>query len=216
MSKFDEHLFGRIAVLGGYISREQLDECLEIQRRRDRPTYIGQVLLDQGYLSTEQVEHILTIRRQKVRKLNLTRTDASKRDREFARLALQAKLVDLDQLEDTVLEQQQLRGLNLHFTLGEVFLSRGEIEMKDVLRVVGLQGRRMLCCSVCDCHYRVQDFREGEEYTCRKCASVLVSSRLLDDQLADGVLEASEGDSTQGVTTATAEGPRGDGSNDKA
>jgi hypothetical protein len=191
MSKFDEQLFGRIAVLGGHITKEELDACLADQHERSSPTFIGQVLLERECLSAEQLKSILSIRRQKVRKLNLTHTDAVERDREFARLALRENLVDLDQLEDAVLEQQLLRGVNLHFTLGEVFISRGEVESRKVLRVLAIQGRRMLCCPVCDRHYRIPEFRENREgYQCPKCSSPLTASRFLDDQLADGVLEA--------------------------
>lgn len=189
MSRFDEHLFGRIAVLGGYVSREQLDACLQVQRQRYPQPYIGQVLLDEGYLNEEQIRNILAIRRQKLRKFNLTRVNAADRDRDFAKQALREKLLNLDQLEDAVLEQQLLRALNLHFTLGEVFLSRRDMEKADILRILTIQGRRMLCCPVCDCHYRAPEYRQEERYECRKCGSVLAPSRFLDDQLADGILE---------------------------
>ena len=60
MSQFDEHLFGRIAVLSGFLTAERLQECLDIQRAAnpsDRQP-IGEILRSRGYLTEEQLERI--------------------------------------------------------------------------------------------------------------------------------------------------------------
>ena len=51
----------------------------------------------------------------------------------------------------------------------------------------------MLCCPICDFHYRIPDFRRETVYSCVKCGTSLESPGFLDDQLADGTLESKTG-----------------------
>lgn len=195
MSKFDENLFGRIAVLNDYVTPEQLEECLEVCRSSSSKLHIGRVLLERGYISREQFDRIVALRKKKVRRLLRKPDEAQETDREFGVIARQEGVLGLDALESAVLEQERLKRLNLHFSLSEVLLSRGEIEAAEVLEILAAQGRRVLGCPSCDCHYRVVDFAAGKTYLCTRCESELVQPKFLDSLMVDAVLEDPDGES---------------------
>ena len=192
MSKFDENLFGRIAILRDYLTKEELEKCLEVQRESISPKSIGQILLEEGYLNEEQLDRILDIRNKKVRKFLRRHEDSAEVDKEIGRLLLQKGMLDLDVLEGAVLEQQRLRGLNLHFSLVEVLVSRGDIAPQRILDILAERDWRMKLCPVCDAHYQIVNFLEDEEYVCPRCQSPLVGPAFLDTVMVDGVLGSEE------------------------
>lgn len=56
----DRSLFGRLAIERGYVTAEQLDECLEIQRG-DGTRRLGEIFVDRGWMSVEQVMEIIRL-----------------------------------------------------------------------------------------------------------------------------------------------------------
>jgi aspartate ammonia-lyase len=55
-----ERLFGVVAMGLGMITREQLDECLRIQREEaDEGHLLGTIMLDRGYLTEKQIQEVL-------------------------------------------------------------------------------------------------------------------------------------------------------------
>ncbi|MEM7234480.1 MAG: hypothetical protein AAF517_20035 [Planctomycetota bacterium] len=191
MSKFDENLFGRIAVINHQVTKEQLEECLEIKRERGSSTHIGNILFEKGYLTREEFQRIVEIRNKKVRKLLRSQEDSQKADQEFGRHAIRENLLDLDQLETAALEQQQMRQFNLHFSLPEVVYSRGMLSARAVLDVLGELGIAMRRCAICDFQYQITDARDGEIYHCPKCDATLQNPAYLDPVLVEGVVEPS-------------------------
>jgi hypothetical protein len=202
MSKFDENLFGRIAVLSEYITPEQLQECLDSSREDGSKRHIGRLLLDRGYISREQFDRIVDIRRKKVRRLLRKPEEAQDTDREFGVLARQEGLIDLGILENAVLEQQRLKNLNLNCSLSEVLFASGSIDSEKILSILSKQGRRVLGCPVCDCHYRVIEFEDGRQYECSRCQSALAQPKFLDSLMVDAVLETEVDSKTDVSKTA--------------
>lgn len=188
MSKFDENLFGRIALLNHYITREELARCVEVQRAGPTRKHLGEVLLEEGHIDEDQLREILEIRNKKIRKFTRNAQVAAEEDRVFARQLLEDDRVDLEGLESAVLEQQRLRQLNLYFSLAEVLVSRKQIAVHEVLDHHAQQGLRTLSCSVCDAHYRVPEFVSGRDHACPRCDSVLRGPAYLDASLVDGVI----------------------------
>ena len=203
MSKFDENLFGRIAILNEYVTKPQLEECLELQRTGVDRKHIGQILLHHGYLTDDQLNRILEIRNRKVRKLLWNQNDGSEIDRAFARVVLQEFLVGLDDLEDAVLEQQRLRQFNLYFSLLEVLVSKQRVTVKTVKRILARQGRSILRCAVCDVQYQVAEFEEEEPFSCPKCESQLGPPAFLDPLMVEGIIGAEGIDARGQVNKST-------------
>jgi hypothetical protein len=197
MSKFDENLFGRIAVFKDYLTWEQLEECLKVQRSQSPTPRLGEVLLQKGYLGQEQLQTILEIRRKKVRKLLRDPQEVRDADRAFGALALKAGFISLEDLETAILEQERLARLSLHFRLGEVLVSKSFMEVKDVLEILRHQGKRIVLCPVCDSHFNVIGFREGRKYRCLKCQAELMEPKFLDTVAVDGFIEDEESGSRE-------------------
>jgi hypothetical protein len=185
----DDNLFGRIAVYGNYIRQDQLDECLSIQRTESPPRQLGEILLDRGYIDENQLRMILEIRRKKSRKSHRKSDEARQSENHFGRIALAQSLITLDELEDAILEQQRLDGLNLHFRLGEILVTKGKMKTSDVLEILRKQGKRLLICPVCDIHYNVKGFKNDKPYTCTRCTARLIEPRYLDTVSADAYIE---------------------------
>lgn len=67
----DQNLFGQILINFRIISSEQLDKCIELQRRSNPPKLLGEVLMEQGLIDQKQLNTILSVQK---RKLELSKT----------------------------------------------------------------------------------------------------------------------------------------------
>ncbi len=189
MVTLDETLFGRIAIFNKYLRQDQLDECLTIQRTDATPRFIGDILLEKGYLKLEQLNTILEIRRKKIRKIQKKPGEAQESNRVFGDLTLLAGLITLDDLEGAVLEQERLSQINLHFCLGEVLVAQGKLKARQVIVILGKQGKCILLCPICESHFNVVKYRASKTYSCPQCSNHLIQPRFLDTIAVDGVIE---------------------------
>jgi hypothetical protein len=187
--RFDENLFARIGVHNGFLSREQLGECLEEARSSPSSRDLGTILLEKGYLTEEQLRWIQEIRRKKIRKMLRDTKEIERSEKAFGQIALRRGLVSLEDLEAAIVEQERLNRLNLQFRLGEILVSRGKLEVEQVREILGEQKKKILHCRTCDFHYNVFDPRKGEVHRCRKCGDELVEPLFLDAIAVDGVID---------------------------
>ena len=81
MSRFDESIFGRIALFNDYISKDQLESILQIRRNpkeaRDSDKQFGQLALAAGHIRLEDLEAGLlgpTVARSSISTFNLERS----------------------------------------------------------------------------------------------------------------------------------------------
>ena len=188
MSKFDENIFSRIALFNNYISKIQLEECVRIKREDGCEKSLGDLLLEKQYISREQLATVLSIRRKKIRKYLRNPRELRESDKAFGRVVLTEGLIDLNDLEAALLEQEYLARLNLRFQIGEILIAKSRLSVESVLKVLAQQGKRILLCPVCDCHYNVVEFRETTTYRCIKCESELEEPNYLDAVAVDAVL----------------------------
>jgi hypothetical protein len=189
MSKFDENLFGRIAVINGYLSWAQLEEGLRTQRAESPPRRLGEILLAKGYLTDEQLKMILEIRAKKVRKLLRDPQEARESDRSFGQMALQDGHVTLEDLETAILEQERLARLGLQFRLGEILVAKSLMTVSAVRDTLRRQGKQILLCPVCDAHYNILGLKAGRTYRCARCRTNLVEPKYLDTVAVDASIE---------------------------
>jgi hypothetical protein len=190
MSRFDENIFGRIALHHGFLKKEQLKECLEEGRGASGERDLGQLLLAKGYLNQEQLHLIQSIRRKKARKILRDPKELEKSERSFGQIALRRGWIGVGELEAAILEQDRLRRLNLQFRIGEVLVSLGSLSLEQVLKILAEQKKRILQCPSCDDHYSVSDYRPQEEYRCKKCGDLLTEPLFLDTVAVDGAVES--------------------------
>jgi tRNA(Ile2) C34 agmatinyltransferase TiaS len=189
MSKFEENLFGRIAVINNYVTSEQLEEGLQIQRGESPPRRLGEILVEKGYLTPEQLHMILEIRRKKVRKLLRDPQEVREGDKHFGELAVREGYIDLDELEAAILEQERVARLGLHFRLGEILVANSTVTVKEVLEILRRQGKRVMVCPLCDTHFNVIGFKVGKGYRCSNCQAQLLEPKFLDTVAVDAFIE---------------------------
>ena len=191
--RFEENLYGRIGVFNGFLSREQLEECLEEERSSEGRLDLGALLLKKGYLNEEQLGKIQEIRRKKIRKMLRDTKEIQRSEKAFGQIALRRGWIELKDLEAAIVEQERLAKMNLQFRLGEVLVSRGKLEVDQVLEILNEQQKRILHCPTCDFHYSIFDFRPEHSYRCRKCGDSLEDPVFLDPIAVDGVIDGLPG-----------------------
>ena len=191
MSTFEEHLFGRIAVLNGFLTMDQLKECLALQgtaSSSNRPR-IGEILLSRGYLNKQQLTDILDIRKKKLRMMLRDSNDLVRTEKVFGQMALRRELVSLSNLEAALLEQRRLARMNLCIGLGEVMVSLGFMKVEEVLEILSAQNQRILVCPDCDGHFTVIGFHREKQYKCPHCQESLEVPGFLETIATDGVVD---------------------------
>src|SRR5262245_11824943 len=146
MLRFEENLYGRIALFHGFLRRDQFKECLDEERSKPG-TDLGKLLLAKGYLTEDQLKMIQDIRRKKARKLLRDVKEVERNERYFGQIALARGYINHSDLERAILEQERLRRLNLHFRLGEVLVALDVLTVEEVLEVLAEQKKRVLHCS---------------------------------------------------------------------
>jgi hypothetical protein len=194
MSTFEEHLFGRIAVLNGFLTMDQLQECLTAQRSATSSNrlQIGEILLSKGYLTKEQLGNILDIRRKKLRMMLRDSNELVRTEKVFGQLALRKGLVTLDRLETALLEQQRLARMNLHISVGEILVALKFMKVDEVLEILSVQNKRILVCPYCDSHFTVIGYHGEKNYECRQCEQALDVPGFLETIATDGVIDDSD------------------------
>ncbi len=140
-------------------------------------------------ITEEQLRTILDVRRKRIRRAKKDVADARRSDRSFGEAVLASHGIGLDDLEEAILEQQRLHSIGLHFRLGEILVARGKLQVDQVLRVLDMQGKRILVCPRCDLNYNVVRFREEKEYRCTSCEGRLIAPKFLDTVAVDAVLD---------------------------
>lgn len=191
MSNFEEHLFGRIAVLNGYITVEQLEEGLEIQRNATtaRPLLIGKILRSKGYLLEWQLKKIVDIRRKKVRKMMRNSEDLLQAERDFRRHVIVENIVSPVDMEEAVLEQRRLHRLNIQVTIWEVLVNLGRLAVNEVLEILALKGHKIMTCRSCDLCFQVGRDSPTDRFFCSQCGRELTEPPYLDFVRTDGIVQ---------------------------
>jgi twitching motility protein PilT len=59
----EQNLFGQILLNFSLVTREQLDKCLELQRRQNPPRMLGEILVEQGLIDDRSLRSILSVQR---------------------------------------------------------------------------------------------------------------------------------------------------------
>lgn len=124
-------LFGEIAVRWGYVSEDDVQECLRLQEQTGGMP-IGELLVERGLLQADQVQAIL---REQVRWWD----EAG--DKVFGRLAVTLGWASEDDIEEAVEEQREKRADGLRVRLGEILVDRGILTSREVAQILDMQKR---------------------------------------------------------------------------
>ncbi|MBI4612139.1 MAG: hypothetical protein HY720_00855 [Planctomycetes bacterium] len=161
----EDNLLGKIAVAFGFVSPEEMEECVRIQRDGGNPHLLGTILLERGYLTRDELRDLLEFQKEKLSSTD-TRKVEREADRMFGFLAIQLGLLSQDDIRAACAEQAQLAKRGLRFRLGEVLVGRGLLTRGQVEEILRRQQGYLVICPKCDKRHIVFDREPGEKFEC--------------------------------------------------
>src|SRR5204862_162405 len=118
MTASNSNLLGQIAFDVGYVSAEQLEECLKLQSGAIAFAPIGLLLLEKGYLTLEQLEDLLRIQRLRFQALSVDPSQGGL----FGQIAVRRGWATAVQLAECLRDQEASTRAGSSLRLGQIFL----------------------------------------------------------------------------------------------
>jgi DNA-directed RNA polymerase subunit RPC12/RpoP len=178
----EDLLFGKIALAKKFCTKEQIDECLELQATEDPPPPLGELLLYKGFITPEQHDEILKEQRKNLQSEDpLTRR--RKEDVLFGKLAVREGLVTEEQVNEGLRLQASHPGDPR--SLGEVMIDRGFLTPDQVKQLLAKQQKRIMSCSRCRLSFTVLTISQGRSVACPRCKMPLQEGKPSDSTRTD-------------------------------
>lgn len=167
----EEFLFGKIATSLGYLTTDQVRECLHMQEKEgDLP--IGQILIREGHLTADQLEEVLATQRNYMRKVGSTSREKVE-DTIFGKLIVGNDYATADQVEEALRVQREREDQGRIIPLGSILVEHGVLTMAQVEEILKKQWKRILVCNTCQKQFNVFGYEEGKRFLCRTCKNPL-------------------------------------------
>jgi hypothetical protein len=167
----NSNLLGQIAFDVGYVSAEQLEECLKLQSGAVAFAPIGLLLLEKGYLTLEQLEDLLRIQRLRFQSLS---ADPSKGGL-FGQIAIRRGWVTSTQLADCLRDQEASARAGSSLRLGQIFLEKKFLTVPQFLEIIRLQNKEVAQCPHCLTFFDTGEATPGTPFGCSSCGHVVRS-----------------------------------------
>jgi tRNA A-37 threonylcarbamoyl transferase component Bud32 len=173
-------LLGKIALANRFVTREQLDECVKLQKA-GRKEPIGKLLEERGYLTSTQLIAVLELQDKRLTRPH-ARLRVPKKEVLFGRLAVKLGMATKEQVYDALREQALLLDMNKKYRLGQVMIMKGYLSVGQVEMLLKCQHKTILHCPKCSTRYNVEGYVPGMKVECRRCGEgILEEPRDLDD-----------------------------------
>lgn len=176
-----DSLFGRIAMGMGYVTPEQLTECVEEQhnihimssdnKEGDSPR-LGEIMSAKGIITNEQLDEVLVLQEAMLNK-RTTPKDASLGEMLLGQVAVREGFIGRRQAERCLRIQAHENDTGIHRRLGKIMLDEGYLKPEDLLLLLKMQNRTLMQCVSCRVKYNVEGFEEGKQFICKHCGSSL-------------------------------------------
>lgn len=185
MVRENDILVGRIALASGFITREELDKCMEVQKSEGSPRSLGQILLDKGLLTSQQLETISALQKQQKRRKSSKDSSSStaKQPHEstatslFGKHILEEGHATRSQLEKCLKIQEKLERRGKVMRLGEILVRKGYVTKKQVRQILDQQKKKIAKCISCNTRFNLPKDRPVDEVECPKCEGNLGRDR---------------------------------------
>ncbi len=210
MASDSDLIVGRLALQRGYITEEQLRECLDLQRGemfqedpnrtkgRTALRPLGVILVSRGYLTDAQLTELLEAKRQQLETLRELRLI------EKSELMLGQWLVEMGcctqlQINKALEIQRKLaeHGVAPLPRLGGILVEHGFVDAAKVQEALRQQSKSLMVCDGCGARFNVVGVRQDRQYRCRKCGHLLRNVTLPEglrvDETAHGEEDQEEG-----------------------
>src|SRR6185503_17811517 len=198
MSEAFETIVGKVCVERGWLSREQLVDCLrECGSSTDSPlpdsskSRLSDLLVSRGLVTPEQ---IATLREEVSRILanDSAYTVVRKGDTALGQLLVGVGACSKEQVIEALSIQQHIAEKGGPAPrLGEILLQKGYATFAAIEEGLNAQKEKtILNCVSCRSQYSVVDFNAKKKYVCKKCAGALLPPGQVPSDLPEQVAEA--------------------------
>jgi hypothetical protein len=164
-------LVGQIAIEFGFVTKEQLQECIDLQAGQVQPKPIGLLLVENGFLPQNRLDAILEEQKRRLQE-SLPYAPTQVGAVAFGHLLVERKLVTEERVNEALRAQQDLRDRGVRKRLGELLVEAGHLSPEAVPEVLKAQGKVLMACTFCGAHFNVL-ITIAEGYPCRKCGMPL-------------------------------------------
>ncbi|TET34145.1 MAG: tetratricopeptide repeat protein [Planctomycetota bacterium] len=167
-----ETLFGRIAVMQGFITPEQLAECIAYQAHKAPGEYIGDILQSRGYMSLDQISTVLAIQEERL----LQEIDNLHRKHESIQTGKASVMVKLSE-EKAI--SKALKARRREEKLSEEddsFEDESDDESLLTHQLPKMKKAASLLCASCGCQVGFEDKNIERPTACPVCESPLTVS----------------------------------------
>lgn len=164
-------LVGQIALDLGLVTREQLQECIDLQAGQVQPKPIGALLIETGFLSEAQMASVIEEQRRRLEE-QLPYAPVQRGTIAFGRLVVERGLTSQARVNEALRAQQDLADRGVRKRLGELLVEAGHLSPDAVPDILGAQGKVLMACTFCGAHLNVL-VSISEGYPCRKCGMPL-------------------------------------------
>ncbi len=163
------HLLGQIALEAGFITHEQLEECLALQSRGKDAKPLGWILLEAGYLSEAQFGEALRIQQSRFERLEADPDQGGL----FGQLAVRLGYLTSADLHQTLREQEVSRRGGSSLLLGQMLVQKKHITPDQFLDLLRRQRKDVASCSACHAFYDLTGYDDNGAFHCQTCGVVL-------------------------------------------
>lgn len=180
-------LFGKIAVSSGYVTEDQLDDCIRFQESLQEHKPLGLIMQEKDIITEEQLQVIIDIQRKNLQERAI-HTREKRSDGLFGRIVLQLGFATPQQVHECVRIQAKVED-DLFLRLGEILVKKAYLTVEQVEKVLDYQKMRIVCCRECQTQYNVIMFRPGAQINCYKCGSTLSVPEKLNTVAAERTIQ---------------------------
>ena len=168
-----EFLFGKVAILAGYVEPGQLKEAVAAQLSSEEPhEKLGEMLIKRGEMSRLEVEEVLRMQGERLSKPH-SHLPVKLGDGLFGKLALKYMYVTQEQLDHCVCLQEASRDKQPR-RLGQVLVEQDQMSTDEVVNVLNMQKVHVGACAACGTLYNVVRSVTGDdEEVCPRCGAGL-------------------------------------------
>jgi DNA-directed RNA polymerase subunit RPC12/RpoP len=169
-----DFLIGRIALREGYLTQEQLYDCVMLQERSPAKP-LGAIMVTRGYINSDQLNKILDIQRTALEEIG-EGSRASRKTLLLGKVLIDKGLASEYQVNECLRLQARMAELGIKPIphLGEIMLKRGYINQDRLQTALMLQSSEFYSCLECGAPIEFRDGNSGgDSYTCKQCSTKL-------------------------------------------
>ena len=126
MGAHNRLLVGQIAVELGFVTREQLQECVDLQAGQVQPKPIGTLLVENGFLAQDRLAAVLDEQNRRLQE-SLPYAPAQRGAVAFGHLLVDGGLVSQERVNEALRAQQDLADRGVRKRLGELLVEAGHL-----------------------------------------------------------------------------------------